>query len=136
VSGPQRHWAATSEALERQRRLPPGSAAQAAALLAFGRLIGNSDMHFGNLSLWVEPQDVARGRFSLAPLYDMLPMRWRPQPQTGELDWFAFTPDAADLASAAAPLAAEFWRRLSRSSEVSGGLRRLAGTMHSRMAAC
>ena len=39
----------------------------------FGRLIGNTDMHTGNLSF--RPEE---GRFVLAPLYDMLPMRYAP----------------------------------------------------------
>lgn len=48
VPGPRRDWAATCQALAQQRRLPTEAAAQARALLQFGRLIGNSDMHFGN----------------------------------------------------------------------------------------
>ena len=39
----------------------------------FGRLIGNTDMHTGNLSFRPE-----QGRLALAPLYDMLPMRYAP----------------------------------------------------------
>jgi hypothetical protein len=134
VPGPMRHWAASCEALVHQRRLPPEAAPQAASLLAFGRLIGNTDMHFGNLSLWVEPHDVARGRFALAPLYDMLPMRWRPQPHTGELDWLPFGPEPADLASPAAPLAALFWSRVADSPQFERAFRDLAGTMHRRIA--
>ena len=109
MPGPRRDWAATCQALAAQRRLPVDAAAQASALLQFGRLIGNTDMHFGNLSLVVgSPADAARGRFSLAPVYDMLPMRWRPDVQSGELDWLPFTPDARDLASAARPVALQF----------------------------
>lgn len=50
-------------------------AAQAATILyAFGVLIGNSDMHNGNLSFVSE-----QGRpYSIAPAYDMLPMAFRP----------------------------------------------------------
>ncbi len=36
----------------------------------FGRLIGNTDMHFGNLSFFVDGQLP----FQLTPNYDMLPM--------------------------------------------------------------
>ena len=128
VHGPRQHWGASCEALERQRRLPPGSAAQARALFQFGRLIGNTDMHFGNLSLFVDAADLPRGRFTLAPLYDMLPMRWRPDPSSGELGLLAFTPDPADLHSAAAPLAIEFWGRLSAQGDVSRGMRQLAAS--------
>ncbi|MBK9990594.1 MAG: type II toxin-antitoxin system HipA family toxin YjjJ [Verrucomicrobia bacterium] len=40
----------------------------------FGSLIGNTDMHFGNLAFWLD--DAVP--FSLAPTYDMLPMLWAP----------------------------------------------------------
>ena len=135
VPGPRRDWAATCQALAAQRRLPADAAAQASALLQFGRLIGNTDMHFGNLSLVVSnPADAARGRFSLAPVYDMLPMRWRPDVQSGELDWLPFTPDARDLASAARPVALQFWQRAHDLPAAPLGFRQLAAAMAQRLA--
>ena len=68
VGGPRQHWAATCQALARQRRVPAETPVQAQALLHFGHLIGNTDMHFGNLSLWVETADVAAGRGRQAPV--------------------------------------------------------------------
>lgn len=52
------------------------ASAQGAALLyAFGTLIGNTDMHHGNLSFTSE-----HGRpYALAPAYDMLPMGFAPR---------------------------------------------------------
>lgn len=135
VGGPRRHWADSVAVLARQRRLPAAAAAQVEALLRFGRLIGNSDMHFGNLSLSVEPGAVAAGRFELAPVYDMLPMRWRPDPASGALDWLPFTPEPADLQSPARAVAAAFWDRVSGHAPLSGGLRELARTMRARLAA-
>jgi hypothetical protein len=134
VGGPRRHWADSVAVLVRQHRLPAAAAAQVEALLRFGRLIGNSDMHFGNLALTVEPQAVAAARFGLAPVYDMLPMRWRPDPASGALDWLPFTPEPADLQSPARAVAAAFWYRASRHAPLSGGLRELARTMQSRLA--
>ena len=135
VPGPRRDWAATCHALAAQRRLATVAAAQAGALLQFGRLIGNSDMHFGNLSLVVaNPADAARGRFSLAPAYDMLPMRWRPDVQSGELDWLPFTPDPLDLASAARPVALQFWQRAQDLPATPRAFRQLARTMAQRLA--
>ena len=61
VPGPRQHWAATCSALVQQRRLPAEAA-------------------------WA---DLAHGRFTLAPVCDMLPMRWRPDPQSGELEFGA-----------------------------------------------
>jgi hypothetical protein len=133
VAGPRRHWGATCEALAAQKRLAPEAASQAQALLHFGRLIGNSDMHFGNLSLFVAPADAARGRFTLAPLYDMLPMRWRPDPATGTLDLDPFTPEPIDLQSAAQPIAAAYWRQLAEHAPVSKPLRTLAAQMARRV---
>ena len=133
VPGPKQHWAATCEVLAAQRRLPPEAAAQVQALHHFGRLIGNSDMHFGNLSLWVEPGDVAAGRFSLAPVYDMLPMRWRPDAATGALDLLPFTPETIDLQSPARAVAEVFWRRAATHMSLGKGFRALARTMTERV---
>jgi serine/threonine protein kinase HipA of HipAB toxin-antitoxin module len=127
VPGPRRHWAATCEVLEARRRLPAGSAAQVLALRQFGRLIGNTDMHFGNLGLWVEREQLFAGRFRVAPLYDMLPMRWRPDASSGEMSLLPFEPDTADLASAARPLAAGYWDRVAQSPSIGRGFRKLAG---------
>ena len=135
VPGPRHHWAASCELLARRRRLPAEAATQARALMQFGRLIGNSDMHFGNFSLLVDsPDDVARGRFALAPVYDMLPMRWRPDPLSGGVfDWLPFEPELQDLASPARPIAGEFWQRVEAHTAIGLGLRRLAATMASRV---
>jgi hypothetical protein len=133
VGGPRQHWAATAQALVRQRRLPGEAASQAEALLRFGRLIGNSDMHFGNLSLWVEPGDVAAGRFTLAPVYDMLPMGWRPDPHTGTLDLWPFSPEPADLQSAAQPVARAFWGEATAHTGLSPAFRKLAHDMFTRL---
>ena len=135
VAGPRLHWAATCQALARQRRLPAEAAAQAQALLHFGRLIGNNDMHFGNLSLRVAWADLARGRFTLAPVYDMLPMRWRPDSHSGELGLLPFTPEPIDLQSAARPVALRFWQRAEQAPALSAGFRALAGLMAQRLAA-
>ncbi len=126
-------WAASAEALVRQKRLPREADVQVRALMQFGRLIGNSDMHFGNLSLAVAREDVPRGRFTLAPLYDMLPMRWRPDPSSGSMWMTAFTPEPIDLLSAARPLALEYWRRLESHPPISREFRELAATMVQRL---
>jgi hypothetical protein len=130
VAGERHHWAATCQALELRKRVPPGTAAQARALLDFGRLIGNTDMHFGNLSLFVAREQLERGRFTLAPLYDMLPMRWRPDPATGEVTLWAKTPAPDELATAARPLAAAFWGRVADDPRIGRDFRRLAAEQH------
>jgi hypothetical protein len=128
------HWGGTCAALARQRRLSDQDALRALALLQFGRLIGNTDMHSGNLGLFVRGEHLARGRFSLAPVYDMLPMRWRPDAVLGGApDYVPFEPDAASAGSAAAAPAREYWGRLSEHAPVSRALRRVAADMARRM---
>jgi hypothetical protein len=134
VGGPYSHWAATAQALERQRRLPAGTAAQVLALLHFGRLIGNSDMHAGNLSLVLARDDLGAGRFSLAPVYDMLPMRWRPDATLGGApDYGPFEPDPAAAAGPARAVAARYWQALAELAAVSRGLRQTAAEMARRL---
>lgn len=67
-------WPLLAARLAAQGAITAEAAAGAALLYAFGTLIGNSDMHNGNLSFVSE-----HGRpYQLAPAYDMLPMAFRP----------------------------------------------------------
>jgi hypothetical protein len=128
------HWAASCEALARQRRLSPLDARRAEALLHFGRLIGNTDMHSGNLGFFVAPEDLAKGRFRLAPVYDMLPMRWRPDAVLGgAADYSPFEPDARSLGSPAAGPARVFWQRLAALDGASRALRGVAAAMADKL---
>ena len=131
VHGPQRNWADTCDALVKQQRLSPTDAYNARVLLEYGRMIGNTDMHFGNLSLFV--QDPAAGRFTLAPAYDMLPMCYRPDMHRNEL---GYTPLSAPRATPgheraweqAREMAIGFWRNLTYSESISRDLQSAAAT--------
>ncbi len=86
---------------------------------SFGELIGNTDMHAGNFAFLLG--DVLP--LKPAPTYDMLPMLWAPGPQ-GEMPDRVFSParplpSMAASWSHAAPLAAEFWRRVASDARVS-----------------
>jgi hypothetical protein len=89
----------------------------------FGRLIGNTDMHFGNLAFFLEAELPLR----LAPTYDMLPMLWAPRP--GEASPApVFTPPAPlpqelTLWPEAATLAERFWERVEADPRISAGFR-------------
>jgi hypothetical protein len=105
----------------------------------FGGLIGNTDMHFGNLAFFLGDTLPLR----LAPAYDMLPMLWAPVagqampaptfsppvPLPGEMpDW-----------SEAAAWAAEFWQRVATDTRISSDFvahARLALAHLERMRAC
>jgi DNA-binding transcriptional ArsR family regulator len=68
-------WPALAARLAAQGVITAEAAAGAALLHAFGTLIGNTDMHPGNLSFVGE-----HGRpYQLAPAYDMLPMAFAPR---------------------------------------------------------
>jgi hypothetical protein len=106
--------------LAAQGRLAATDAAHLATMELFGAMIGNSDMHLGNVSFFTE------GRFALAPIYDMLPMHLAPTAR-GEVlrDWPAptapgFTHDNCSQWLLAASLAERFWRSV-RGDERLGG---------------
>lgn len=68
-------WPLLAAKLAAQRTISTEAADGASLLYAFGTLIGNSDMHNGNLSFVSE-----YGRpYRLAPAYDMLPMAFAPR---------------------------------------------------------
>lgn len=67
-------WFEAAPVLEQARVLTSDQVAQVNFLHAFGRGIGNSDMHLGNLSLL---GSVSQG-WALAPVYDMTPMAYAP----------------------------------------------------------
>jgi hypothetical protein len=132
VPGAFNGWSHAAEALGRQRRLDGRDVAHAALLQQFGRLIGNSDMHSGNLGLVVDFQP--KPRFVLAPVYDMLPMRWRPDATLGGApDYAPFEPGAVAASSAAAPIAHAFWVQVATDERASKKLRSLAREMARRL---
>jgi hypothetical protein len=134
VQGTYRHWAETAAALARAHRLSAGEAGTVLRVRDFGRLIGNTDMHGGNLGLFVDPGDVKRGRFQLAPVYDMLPMRYRPDALRGGVDDYTpFTPEAGAPGAGAAVMAIEFWERVAAAGAISGAMRQLAIEMVRRV---
>ena len=138
VTGARQNWAATCDALVLQRRMSPLDAAAVRALFEFGHLIGNTDMHFGNLSLWAD--DPAKPQFTLAPLYDMLPMRWRTDGFHGLQDYAPFeprrTPAAADAGGRSArSVALVFWQRAAKHMALSSALQRVAAEMAQRLSA-
>lgn len=68
-------WPSGTARLAQARVITPEAAAGARLLWAFGTLIGNTDMHAGNLSFLAET-----GRpYTLAPAYDMTPMAFAPR---------------------------------------------------------
>ncbi len=75
----EQRWETSAAALHARNWLSADDVSRVARLALFGRFIGNSDMHNGNLAFFV-----ANRRFALAPAYDMLPM-WFAPTRAGEL---------------------------------------------------
>ena len=84
VGGPWQNWVHTAAALAQKGMITPHELQQIARIFAFGHYIGNTDMHSGNLSFYVD--DVIAPKIRLAPVYDMLPMMWRPDIHQGTLN--------------------------------------------------
>jgi len=119
-------WFPVVMALHQKGLINPQSVGEAALLWLFGRLINNTDMHLGNLSLGMEG-DV----FRLLPIYDMCSMGFAPK--SGEVPRYHFNPTSkslllstlntlphADLAiDEALKLAQVFWNSISQDSRIS-----------------
>ena len=96
-------WHLVTERLAAAGIITADSVRKASLFYAFGRLIGNSDMHLGNLSFMSE-----HGRpYDLAPAYDMLPMAFAPS-SGGVL------PERISAISIDAGIDHDIWREASR----------------------
>ena len=123
--GDRRSWPESANALLRAGRISSRDAQEIRFLSAFGSLIANTDMHFGNSSFLVEGYE----EFRLAPAYDMLPMFYAPvQNEIHEREFLPPQPKPAhaDQWLAALPAATEFWQRLSNDNRASEGFREIA----------
>jgi len=109
VKAPRQHWVASCEALAAQKLLAPAHVKTVASTYLFGQYIGNTDMHFGNLSFFVD--DVMKPAFVPSPVYDMLPMMWRPGVHSGELDAAPVRPQPQPAGYAPQAVQARAWAR-------------------------
>ncbi len=114
VGGPWQSWVHTSTALAQKGLITPHELQQVVRIFAFGHYIGNTDMHSGNLSFFVD--DVITPKIRLAPAYDMLPMMWRPDIHQGALSDSPVRPQLmpsgfAQAQDEARNWAIEFWEQ-------------------------
>ncbi len=101
------HWPALVSRLAAAGHVETEAITGAALRWAFGTLIGNTDMHAGNLS-FISTQ----GRpYQLAPAYDVLPMGFAPK-SSGEL------PNTLPPASLSPHVNGETWRQALQLAEV------------------
>ena len=87
----------------------------------FGLAVGNTDMHFGNISFYVE-HDLP---FALAPIYDMLPMFYAPLSdgtlRNEPLQSIPPTKESREMAK-------NFWKSIAANANVSASFRRIANS--------
>ncbi len=121
--GQMDNWASTATRMASRSLLEDSDADQLKLLEAFGRLIGNTDRHYGNISLLRKS-----GSWSLAPAYDMLPMIYAPI--NGELVERDFDPaslrptvDTLRQWKLAVELASNYWKTLAKDKRLSPGFR-------------
>lgn len=72
--GSSTHWHEAADALFKLGMIDTATREQIHLVYAFGNLIANTDMHFGNLAFYFEDLKLQ----GLAPIYDMLPMFYMP----------------------------------------------------------
>lgn len=122
----QTPWTAAADRLQDAGWLTSPDADQLKLLWWFGTLIGNTDMHYGNIALFLDRQRP----LSLAPAYDMLPMLYRPNAE-GELPERILTPpppppEVIPLWARASAMAETFWMRVAETQQVSPPFRQIA----------
>ncbi len=120
-------WTAAAGRLQGDGWLTAADARRLSVLWWFGTLIGNTDMHYGNVSLFLSPDRP----LELAPCYDMVPMFYRPGLE-GALPASPLVPvppppQALSVWMQASALAELYWSRVSEHAGVSVSFRQLAG---------
>lgn len=131
------NWITLGEVLSAQGLLSEDHLRNIAAVFLFGQYIGNTDMHHGNLSFLVE--DVMKPILVPTPVYDMLPMLWRPGIHSGELSTVpvAALPQPTGYAAQAAlakKWAQIYWERATDLAALSPALREASAINRARLA--
>jgi len=127
-AGQRGEWFQTCLRLARRHVIPVEALDAVQFLSAFGRLIGNTDMHDGNLSFFMTGMSVTE----LAPAYDMLPMMY--QPTQGHLRSPPLKPpiplatDSQRIWKKACEAGLQFWQNVSQHPLVSKSFQALAQT--------
>jgi hypothetical protein len=117
--GRRDNWISATSSLARTGKITASDAETVLRLATFGRLIGNTDMHFGNLSFFFS----SGAPLTLAPVYDMLPMLYAPlagdQLSDREFDPPLPSGDTLHLWGEMVDLAAQYWNEVASHELVS-----------------
>jgi hypothetical protein len=128
-------WLGLGAGLARAKLISEGDAETMSVLRAFGGIIGNTDMHLGNVAFFTDDYE----SFRLAPAYDMLPMGLRPTAQ-GEViaadpPMPHPTPESLREWRRAAELAREYFAALRRNRKLDRSFEHFARERDKRLAA-
>jgi hypothetical protein len=113
------NWISSAMRLHADGRISDGTLEQVRLVATFGELIANTDRHFGNLA-FIDRYD---GKFELAPIYDMLPMLYKPEhDQIAERIFEPPTPTTSTMQSygRAREFSEIYWGRCMQDSRISG----------------
>ncbi|WP_051689603.1 type II toxin-antitoxin system HipA family toxin YjjJ [Pelobacter seleniigenes] len=115
-------WTECAEEFNRNKYISDEDRTRIQQLEGFGALIGNTDMHLGNLSFYPNI-----GGFDLAPIYDMTPMIYRPRSggimSSDPISFKGLPPTASSKGIRA--LARKFWERAANEELLSDDFREL-----------
>ena len=125
-------WAATAGHLDDRSMISHADANQMRWLYTFGSLIANTDMHSGNLSLIYRRNN----NFELAPVYDMLPMLYRPVDGTiPDRDYIPPNPRKNTMRQwdSALESAIRFWGKAATDERLSDGFREISQETYAKV---
>ena len=121
-------WPQVLDALLKKKLVGWQHVFDAEYLWCFGRLINNTDMHLGNLSLAIEGS-----MFRLLPLYDMCSMGFAPK-SGGEVPPYSFVPPEPkrvnikeDTFGSIKIMARDFWERVASDERISDEFKNFLG---------
>ena len=119
-------WSDVAHPLHAGKWISDKDREQMIQLHCFGQLIANTDMHWGNLSFFLPEAHP----YPLAPVYDMLPMLFRPS-SSGEVVERTFEPKLPKPEDQTAwldmmPLALTYWQRIAEHPDISPDFKAIA----------
>lgn len=123
-------WPRIAAALVQSGKMSEAVYQQVQKLYAFGVLIGNADMHPGNISFLVDDITQPEPSYTLAPVYDMLPMTLAPRP-SGQIPAVLPMPKiganpSLDIWKEMLPLAIRYWQQVAVHPGVADDVKQMA----------
>jgi len=127
VGGRDQRWPIICQQLTGLGMVKPNELESIKVLYCYGKLIGNTDMHSGNLSFFHD----AYKKFELCPTYDMLPMYYSPNSNGFMHHGVPQISIDADIGKEAwekaLQLATEFWGEIQNQEMISPDFKSIAG---------